>query len=57
MTGNLAETARHKLEHFGLDSYFDGVFGGEHDAHRNDLAHDERLSQFIPGTAISREET
>lgn len=38
MTGNLVETAGHKLGHFGLQSYFRGIFGGEHDAHRNCLA-------------------
>ena len=38
MTGNLAATAVHKLQHFGLDHYFDGVFGGDDDAHRDDLA-------------------
>ncbi len=38
MTGNLVETATHKLEHFGLRHYFDEIFGGEHDVHRNDLA-------------------
>ncbi len=38
MTGNLPETATHKLEHFGLRHYFAEIFGGEHDVHRNDLA-------------------
>jgi len=38
MTGNLTETATLKLEHFGLRHYFDEVFGGEHDCHRDDLA-------------------
>ena len=38
MTGNLPETATHKLEHFGLRDYFAEIFGGEHDVHRNDLA-------------------
>lgn len=38
MTGNLAETATHKLRHFGLLHYFDGVFGGDHDSNRDDLA-------------------
>jgi phosphoglycolate phosphatase len=38
MTGNLGETATHKLEHFGLRHYFAEIFGGEHDVHRNDLA-------------------
>lgn len=39
MTGNLRETAHHKLRFFGLHGYFRHVFGGDHDAHRNDLAH------------------
>lgn len=38
MTGNLISTARVKLEHFGLTSHFQNVFGGDHDACRNDLA-------------------
>ena len=38
MTGNLKETATLKLEHFGLRHYFDEIFGGEHDCHRDDLA-------------------
>ena len=38
MTGNLTETATHKLEHFGLRQYFGEIFGGEHDLHRNNLA-------------------
>ncbi len=38
MTGNLEETATHKLNHFGLSHYFQGVFGGDHDVEREDLA-------------------
>ncbi len=38
MTGNLAETATHKLKHFGLLEYFSGIFGGDHDLDRDDLA-------------------
>jgi phosphoglycolate phosphatase len=38
MTGNLHETATHKLDHFGLSHYFRGVFGGDHDRQRDDLA-------------------
>ncbi|MGB0598388.1 MAG: HAD family hydrolase [Rubripirellula sp.] len=38
MTGNLRETATHKLNHFGLTRYFQGVFGGDHDSARDDLA-------------------
>lgn len=39
MTGNFEQTGRHKLDHFGLGRFFRGVFGGDHDAHRDDLAH------------------
>ena len=38
MTGNLHETAAHKLNHFGLGHYFRGIFGGDHDRERDDLA-------------------
>ena len=38
MTGNLMETARMKLEHFELADWFERIFGGDHDAHRNDMA-------------------
>ena len=38
MTGNLAVTAAHKLEHFGLKQFFRGIFGGDHDHDRDDLA-------------------
>jgi phosphoglycolate phosphatase len=38
MTGNLAVTATHKLNHFGLLHFFEGVFGGDHDIQREDLA-------------------
>lgn len=38
MTGNLTETATHKLEHFGLRPYLGEIFGGEHDLHRDHLA-------------------
>ncbi|TWT55104.1 Phosphoglycolate phosphatase [Rubripirellula amarantea] len=38
MTGNLAQTARMKLDHFQLGDFFIDVFGGDHDEHRNDLA-------------------
>ncbi|MEM8670259.1 MAG: HAD family hydrolase [Planctomycetota bacterium] len=38
MTGNLNQTATHKLKHFDLLHYFDGIFGGDHDTQREDLA-------------------
>lgn len=38
MTGNLLETAKHKLNHFGLSHYFRGIFGGDHDCNRDHLA-------------------
>lgn len=38
MTGNLLETAKLKLEHFGLDQFFDQIVGGDHDDDRCDLA-------------------
>jgi len=38
MTGNLHETATQKLSHFGLSQFFRGIFGGDHDHHRNSLA-------------------
>ncbi len=38
MTGNLQETATQKLRHFGLDQFFRGVFGGDHDHERDHLA-------------------
>jgi len=38
MTGNLAETASHKLKHFGLLHFFEDVFGGDHDVQREALA-------------------
>jgi phosphoglycolate phosphatase len=38
MTGNLHDTAVHKLNHFGLAKYFRGIFGGDHDRERNALA-------------------
>ncbi|MFK8114172.1 MAG: HAD family hydrolase [Rubripirellula sp.] len=38
MTGNLQHTATLKLDHFGLSHYFRGVYGGDHDSHRDDLA-------------------
>ena len=38
MTGNLVHTARMKLDHFSLSGYFQSIFGGDHDQHRNDLA-------------------
>ncbi len=56
MTGNLTATATVKLEHFGLRHYFDDIFGGEHDAHRNDLA--RRTAETIRarhGEAATRE--
>jgi phosphoglycolate phosphatase len=40
LTGNLLEGARRKLQHHGLDEYFDfalGAFGDEH-VHRDDVA-------------------
>lgn len=45
LTGNYEQGARHKLEHFGLDHYFDfGAYGDFH-ADRNDVAH-EALKQI-----------
>jgi len=38
MTGNLEETAAKKLEHFDLLKCVDGIFGGDHDSDRDDLA-------------------
>ncbi len=38
MTGNLHETATHKLNHFRLSKYFLGIFGGDHDSQRDELA-------------------
>ena len=38
MTGNFSAAAKVKLTHFGLQDYFESVFGGDHDHHRNDLA-------------------
>lgn len=38
MTGNLVETARSKLSHFGLEHYFEHIVGGDHDEDRCDLA-------------------
>ena len=38
MTGNLESTATTKLKYFGLTDFFCGVFGGQHDLQRNDLA-------------------
>ncbi|GAA4470465.1 HAD family hydrolase [Novipirellula rosea] len=38
MTGNLVETAHHKLDHFGLRHYVRWIVGGDSDLHRDDLA-------------------
>ncbi len=38
MTGNLEETAARKLKHFNLLECVDGIFGGDHDSDRDDLA-------------------
>lgn len=38
MTGNFQVTGGHKLDHFGLGRFFRGIFGGDHDSDRNDLA-------------------
>jgi len=38
MTGNFHESAIHKLDHFGIRHYFQFIVGGDHDAHRDDLA-------------------
>ena len=38
MTGNLQQTATQKLQHFGLLKYFQGIFGGDHDTDRRQLA-------------------
>lgn len=38
MTGNLPETAALKLKHFDLAHAFEGIFGGDLDHHRDDLA-------------------
>ena len=45
MTGNLVATATQKLEHFGLLSFFRGIFGGDHDSQRKGLA--ERTASVI----------
>jgi phosphoglycolate phosphatase len=45
MTGNLHETGRRKLDHFGLLPFFERVFGGDHDHERNRLA--ERTVESI----------
>lgn len=38
MTGNYAETAMHKLQHFDLHPHIQWVVGGDHDADRNQMA-------------------
>jgi phosphoglycolate phosphatase len=38
MTGNLQQTATHKLDHFDLLKCVDGIFGGDLDSDRDDLA-------------------
>ncbi|TWU51951.1 HAD family hydrolase [Rubripirellula reticaptiva] len=38
MTGNFHETGQHKLQHFELSGFFRGIFGGDHDSCRNELA-------------------
>ena len=38
MTGNFSAAAMVKLTYFGLQDYFEAVFGGDHDHRRNDLA-------------------
>ena len=38
MTGNFSAAAKVKLTYFGLQDYFEAVFGGDHDHRRNDLA-------------------
>lgn len=38
MTGNFSAAAKVKLTYFGLQGYFESVFGGDHDHCRNDLA-------------------
>lgn len=45
MTGNLLATATQKLQHFELLDFFRGIFGGDHDAERKDLA--ERTAAVI----------
>ena len=45
MTGNLQQTATQKLSHFGLGSFFRGVFGGDHDEDRRHLA--ERTARTL----------
>lgn len=44
MTGNLQETATRKLEHFHLLPKIRGVFGGDSDADRDDLARRARAN-------------
>ena len=55
MTGNLISTARVKLDHFELMPHFEKIFGGDHDAHRNDLARRaaSELSQLYGDDALS----
>ena len=38
MTGNFSAAAKVKLTYFGLQDYFETVFGGDHDHRRDDLA-------------------
>jgi phosphoglycolate phosphatase len=45
MTGNLERTATQKLRHFGLGSFFRGIFGGDHDEDRRHLA--ERTTRTL----------
>ncbi|WP_186775733.1 HAD family hydrolase [Rubripirellula tenax] len=38
MTGNFQRTGQVKLDHFQLGGFFRGIFGGDHDSHRDHLA-------------------
>ena len=48
MTGNFCESGWQKLKHFKLDLYFEHVFGGGEDLHRDDLAKRARDSILDP---------
>ncbi|QDT05316.1 Phosphoglycolate phosphatase [Rubripirellula lacrimiformis] len=38
MTGNFQVTGQHKLDHFRLGGFFRGIFGGDQDSDRDELA-------------------
>ncbi|TWU37789.1 Phosphoglycolate phosphatase [Novipirellula aureliae] len=55
MTGNFQESAIHKLDHFGIRHYFRFIIGGDHDAHRDDLARRARIKILqMAGEAATR---